>query len=195
MFLALEELGPLLAYTLGDGEWQAVVAMWHILRDLYWDTPPRADLRPSEVARTYRLHCCKATCQSNYLFYLEGDVTLAVANVARPGVGSGAVHADVSESLNAILKGAYNDHRTRGGGNAGGFSIRPGGGGGLASLGVVVCRISPTTPWGTTYDTKHYGQTHGQPKPPALLFLVPSPCSCFATSWTNICWSPSRGTC
>ena len=85
------------------------------VRDLYSDTPPRAGLRAAEVARAYRLHCCKAGCQSNYLFYLEEDVTLAVANAARLGVGLGAVCADVVESLNAILKRAYNNHTARGG--------------------------------------------------------------------------------
>ena len=49
--------------------------------------------------------------------YLEEDLTLAVANVAQLGVGLGAVCADVVESLNAILKRAYNDHTAcRGGG-------------------------------------------------------------------------------
>ena len=110
-------LGPLLAYTPEDDEWQAVVAMRDLLRDLYSDTLPRADLRAAEVARAYRLHCCKAGYKLNCLFYLEEDVTLAVANAARLGVCLGAVCAHVVESLNAILKWAYNDHtaRARGG--------------------------------------------------------------------------------
>ena len=86
LFLAWEELGPLLAYAPEDDEWQAVVATRDLLRDLYSDTPPRADLRAAEVARAYRLHCCKAACQSNYLFYLEEDVTLVW--VMRRGLGS-----------------------------------------------------------------------------------------------------------
>ena len=65
LFLAWEEIGPLLAYAPEDGEWQAVVAVRDILRDLYWNTPPLADLRAAEVARAYRLHCCQATRQSN----------------------------------------------------------------------------------------------------------------------------------
>ena len=48
-----------------------VVAMRDVIRNLYCDTPPRADLRAAEVARAYRRHCCKAACQSNYLFYLD----------------------------------------------------------------------------------------------------------------------------
>ena len=119
LFLAWEEIGPLLAYAPEDGEWQAVVAMRDLLWDLYSDTPSRADLRAAEVARAYRLHCYKAACQSHYLFYLEEDVTLAVANAAELGVGLGAVCADVVESLNTILKRAYNDHTARGGGGGG----------------------------------------------------------------------------
>ena len=87
LFLTWEELGPLLAYAPEDDEWQAVVAMRDLLRDLYSDTPLRTDLRAAEVARAYRMHCCKAGCQSNYLFHLQEDVTLAVANAARIGVG------------------------------------------------------------------------------------------------------------
>ena len=119
LFVAWEELGPLLAYAPEDGEWQPVVAMLDLLRDSYSDTPPCADLRAAEVVWAYRLHCCKAACQSNHLSYLEEDVTLAVANAARLGVGLGAVCADVVESLNAILKRAYNDHTARGRGMPG----------------------------------------------------------------------------
>ena len=120
LFLTWEELVALMAYAPEDDEWQAVVAMRDLLQDLYSDTPPRADLRAAEVARAYRLHCCKAACQSNYLLYLEEDVALAVANAAWLGVSLGAVCADVVESLNAILKRAYNDHTACWGGGGGG---------------------------------------------------------------------------
>ena len=114
LFFAWEETAPPLAYAPEDGELQAVVAISDLLWDLYSNTPLRADLRAAEVSRAYCLHRGNATCQSNYLFYLEEDVTLAVANVARLGVGLGAVCADSVESLNAILKRAYNDHTARG---------------------------------------------------------------------------------
>ena len=104
LFLAWGGLGPLLDYIPKDGEWQAVVAMCDPPRELYTDKPPRGDLRAAEVARAYRAHCCKEACQSNYLLYLEEDVTEAVANACRLGVGLGAVCADVVESLNAVLK-------------------------------------------------------------------------------------------
>ena len=123
-FLAWEELGPLLDYVPEDGEWQAVVAMRDLLRELYTDKPPRGDLRAAEVARAYRAHCCKEACQSNYLLHLEEDDTEVLADARRLGVGLGAVCADVVESLNAILKRAYNDHSGRGGGDAGGNPTR-----------------------------------------------------------------------
>ena len=116
LFLAWEGLGPLLNYVPEDGGWQAVVAMCDLLRGLYTDKPPRGDLRAAEVARAYRAHCCKEACQSSYLLYLEDDVPEAVANARRLGVGLGALCADVVESLNAILRCAYNDHSGRGGG-------------------------------------------------------------------------------
>ena len=116
LFLAREELGPMLAYTPEDPERQAVVAMRELLRALYTDTPTTTDLDGAAVARKYREHCCKATCRSNYLLYLEEDVTEALANAAGLGLGLGAVSANVVESLNAILKKAHNDHTARGGG-------------------------------------------------------------------------------
>ena len=35
LFLAWEEIGPMLDYVPEDGEWQAVAAMRDLLRDLY----------------------------------------------------------------------------------------------------------------------------------------------------------------
>ena len=70
LFLAWEEIGPLLDYVPEDGGWQAVVAMRDLLRDLYTDKPPCGDPRAAEVARAYRAHCCKESCQSNHLLYL-----------------------------------------------------------------------------------------------------------------------------
>ena len=103
LFLAWEELGPLLDYVPEDGEWQAIAAMRDLLRKLYTDKAPSGDLRAAEVARAYRAHCCNEACQSNYLLYLEEDVSEAVANTRGLGVGLGALCADVVESLNAIL--------------------------------------------------------------------------------------------
>ena len=115
LFLTWEELGPLLAYArrrMSGKRWLPCGTSSGICTRI----PLRADLRAAEVARAYRLHCCKAGCHSNYLLYLEEDVTLAVTNAARLGVGLGAVCADVVETLNAILKRAYDDLTARAGG-------------------------------------------------------------------------------
>ena len=169
LFLTWEELGPLLAYAPEDDEWQAVVAM-RDLRDLPSDTPPRADVRAAEVARAYRLHCCKAGCQSNYLFYLEEDVTLGVANAARLGVGLGRVCVDVVESLNAILKGAYNDHTVRGGGGG-----RMPGAMALEREAEVVLQAWEW--WFLKFDLplQHHGAPHTAPCPMAKLMATQSP--------------------
>ena len=124
-----------------------MVAMRDLHRELYTDKPPRGDLRAAEVARTYRAHCGKETRQSNYFLYLEEDVTEAVANARRLGVGLGAMCADVPRSLNASLKRAYNDHPGRGGGGcARGNPTRTGGGGGFKSVGVVEERLAAVAP-------------------------------------------------
>ena len=164
LFLTWEELGPLLAYALEDDEWQTLVAMRDLLRDLYSDTPPRADLQAAEVAWAYRLHCCKAGCQSNYLLYLEEDVTLAVANAARLGVGLGAVCADVVESPNAILKRAYNDHTARGGGMPGATA--------LEREAEVVLQVWEW--WFLTFDLplQHHGAQHTAPCTMAKLMVT-----------------------
>ena len=121
LYLKWKEVGQLLAYAPEDDEWKSVVAMRVLIPELYSDTPTRVHLRAAEVARAYRLHCCKAGCQSNFLFYLEWDVTLAMANAARPGVGLGAVCGDVVERVNTVLKRAYNDHTARGRGGCRGL--------------------------------------------------------------------------
>ena len=90
LFFAWEELGPLLDYLREDSEWQAVVAMRELLRELYTDKAPHGGLRGAEVARAYFAHCCQEACQSNYLLYLEEDVAEAVANARLLGLGLGA---------------------------------------------------------------------------------------------------------
>ena len=196
LFLAWEEFGPRLAYALEDGEWQAVVATRNLLQGLYSDTPPRSNLRATNVVRAYRLHCCKAACQSNYLFYLEEDVTLAVAAAADLGVGLGAVCANVVESLNAILKQAYNDHTARGGCrgqrhyNGRGRWFCRHGNGGFYDL-TFHCdttgrRIAPGAPWPNSWPPQSLHTAH---------LLLATRWSCFTTTWTEKCGSPSLRTC
>ena len=142
LFLAWEELGPLLDYVPEDGEWQAAVAMRDLLRELYTDKPPRGDLRAPELARAYRAHCFKEAWPIKLPPLFGGGCHRGGGQRTPLGVGLGAVCADVVESLNAILKRAYNDHSGRvGGGDAGGTPTRTGGGGSFASVGVVVFKF------------------------------------------------------
>ena len=160
-----------------------MVAMRDVLRDLYSDTPPRADLA-AQVAR-YRLYCCEAGCQSNYLFYLEEDVTLVVADTARLGVGLGAVCADVVESLNAILKRTYNDHTARRGGMPGATA--------LEREAEVVLQV-----WKWCFSTfdlplQHHGAPHTAPCTMAKLMATQSPPSSSFSSPPLALVSPIHG--
>ena len=120
LFLVRKKIGPILHYVPEDGEWQAVVAMCDLLRHFYTDGPLRRDLRAAKVARAYRENCCKKACQSNCLLYLEVDVTEAVASTRHIAARLGAVFIDVVESLNTILKRAYEDHTGQRGEGCGG---------------------------------------------------------------------------
>ena len=108
LFLAWEELGPLLDYVPEDGEWQAVVAMCDLLRKLYTDKPPRGDLRAGKVARARRVN--------------QTTSSIWRRMSPRPWPMHAAWGLDwvpcagVVESLNTIIKRAYNDHSGRGGG-------------------------------------------------------------------------------
>ena len=186
LFLAWEESGPLLDYVPEDGDWQAVVAMRDLLRELYTDKPPRGDLRAAEVARAYRAHCCKEACQSNYLLYLEEDVTEAVANARRLGVGLGAVCADVIESLNAILKRAYNDHSGRKGGGISWATQ-------LEREGEVVSQVWEC--WFLNFDLPlcNYGTPHTAPCTMANLMATHSPPPSTLASPPLALFSPCHG--
>ena len=116
----------------------------------YWPTPRRmVSGKPWLPCGTSSRTCTRKPhraltygSQRSHLLDLEEDVTSAVANAARLGVGLGTVCTDVVESLSAILKRAYNDHTARRGGGGGQMpgatALQQEGGGGLARLGVVV---------------------------------------------------------
>ena len=185
LFFAWEELGPLLHYVPEDGEWQAVVAMRDLVPELYTDKPPCGDLREAKVARAYRAHCCKEACQSNYLLYLGEDVTEAVANARRLGVGLGAVCTDVVESLNAILKRAYNDHSGRGVGMPGAMQLERGRG--------VVWQVWEW--WFSKFDLplRNYGSLHTAPCTMAKLMVTRSPAPSTLASPPPSLFSPCHG--
>ena len=71
LFLTWEEIGQLLAYASQNHKGKAIVAMRDLPRDVYSQTPPHKDLRGTEVAHEYWLHCYKVNCKCNYLPYLE----------------------------------------------------------------------------------------------------------------------------
>ena len=119
LFIGWEEMGPLLAYAPGDPDWQAIIAMIYL--------SPTSGLvhrhAPSHEPRG--VYCCAGVPRT----LLQGRLPVqlpplpgegcdhSLANAARLGVGLGVVCADVVESLNAILKRAYNDRTAwRGGG-------------------------------------------------------------------------------
>ena len=76
----------MLDYVPQDAECQGVVGMCDLLRDLYTEQPPRGELQVAKAVVAYHAHCCQEACQSNYLIYLEADVTEALANAPRSGV-------------------------------------------------------------------------------------------------------------
>ena len=78
LFLAWDELGPMLAYAPEDAEWQAVLAMRELFCALYTNPPTTMDLESAAVAWKYREPCRKANSQSNYL-------TQALVNTAGMG--------------------------------------------------------------------------------------------------------------
>ena len=138
------------------------------------------------MARAYCAHCCKEACQSNYLLYLEEDVTKGVANARRLGVRLGAVCADVVESLNAILKRAYNDHSGRGGGGM------PGGAP-VEREGEVVSQMWEW--WFLKFDLplRNYGTPNTAPCTMAKLMATHSPLPSTLASPTLALFSPCHG--
>ena len=178
LFLAWEELGPLLDYVPEHGEWQAVVAMRDLLRELYTDKPPGGHLRAAEVARAYRAHCCKEACQSNYLLHLEEDVTEAVANARRLGVGLGAVCVDTSAHT---------------------MTTRAGGGGGMPEATQVEREVEVVSQvwewWFFKFDLplRNYGTAHTAPCTMAKLMATHSPLPSTLASPPLALFSPCHG--
>ena len=90
-----------------------------------------------------------------------------MANARRLGVGLGAVCADVVESLNTILKRAFNDHSGRGGGMLGATE--------LEREGEVVSQVWEW--WFLKLDLplRNYGTPHTAPCTMAKLMATRSP--------------------
>ena len=89
-----------------------MVAIRDLLRDLYLDTPPRADLQAAELPGL-PLALLQGRLPMELPLLLSGGRD--IGNAAEFGVRLGVVCADVVESLNAILKGPTSITRPAGG--------------------------------------------------------------------------------
>ena len=135
LFLAWEEIGPLLAYAPEDGELQAVVAMRDLLRDLYSDTLPRADIRAAELARASacivgRLPASFWRKTLHWRWLMRRSLALVWSRCAPMPL----------RASTPFSSGPTPTTRSTGG-NARGNGITTGGAGGHAALGVVVFKI------------------------------------------------------
>ena len=112
LFVAWEEIGPMLDYIMEDGELQAIVAMCDLLRDLYTDKPPLEPTGGRGGARLPHI-LLQGGVPTQLPRVLGGGCHRGRGQRAAFGVGLGAVCADVVERLNALLKRTYNDHMPR----------------------------------------------------------------------------------
>ena len=160
-----------------------------------WVTSSGSCTRTSRCAGTYvRLRwraptvhiVARRRAHQNYLLYLEEDVTEAVANARRLGVCLGAVCADVVESLNAILKRAYNDHSGGGGGEMMGATQ-------LEREAKVVSQLWEW--WFLQFDLplRNYGTPHTAPCTMAKLMATRSPAPSTLASPPPALFSPCHG--
>ena len=109
-----------------------------------------------------------------------------MANARRLGVGLGAVCADVVESLNAILKRAYNDHSGQGGGGMPGATE-------LEREGEVVSQVWEW--WFLKFDLplRNYETPHTAPCTMAKLMATRSPPPSTLASPPPAFFSPCHG--
>ena len=115
LFVAWEQIAPLLAYVEEDPTWQAVVGLRTSLRTVYSPIPVVRHPSCRPVAATFREHCCGESGW-HYLLFLKEYCDAMLESADARGVGLAAVSGDVVESVNYILKKGYNAHSARGGG-------------------------------------------------------------------------------
>ena len=143
LFLAWEELGPLLDYVPEDGKWQAVVAMHDLIRDLYTDKPPRGDLhRPRWRAPNVHIVARRRVNQTTSSIWRRMSPRPWPMHAAW-GLG----WVPCAQMLLRASTPSLSAHTmtTRAGGGGGGDArrnpTRTGGGDSFASVGVVVFKI------------------------------------------------------
>ena len=97
---------------------EAVRQLGEVLRQLYHSGPPVDGLedRVELAARNFQLHCVPNS-KSLYLYILIHDMKTIISECRNLGVGVAMFSDDLTETMNAIMKGIYLQHSSRGGGS------------------------------------------------------------------------------
>ena len=98
---------------------EAVQQVGEVLRELYHSGPP-VDGVEDEVelaARNFQLHCVFHSKWS-YLYILIHDMKTIISECCNLGVSVAMFSNDLTETMNAIMKGIYLQHSSRGVGSA-----------------------------------------------------------------------------
>ena len=98
---------------------EAVRQLREVLRQLYHSGPPVDGLedRVELAARNFQLHCVPNS-KSSYLYIRVHDMKTIISECRNWGVGLAMFSNDPAETMNAIMKGIYLRHSSRGGGSA-----------------------------------------------------------------------------
>ena len=98
---------------------EAVRPLREVLRSLYHSEPPVDGLedRVELAARNFQLHCVPNP-KLSYLYILIHDMKTIISECRNLGVGLAMFSNNLTETMNAIMKGIYLQHSSRGGGSA-----------------------------------------------------------------------------
>ena len=98
---------------------EAVRQLGEVLRELYHSGPPVDGLedRVELAARNFQLHCVPHS-KSSYLYILIHDMRTIISECRKLGVGVAMSSNDLTETMNATMKGIHLQHSSRGGGSA-----------------------------------------------------------------------------
>ena len=95
---------------------EAVRQLGEVLRELYHSRPPVDSLedRVELAARNFQLHCVPHS-KSSYLYILIHDMKTIMSECRNFRVGLAMFSNNLTETMNAIMKGIYLQHSSRGG--------------------------------------------------------------------------------
>ena len=95
-----------------------------VLRQLYFSGPPVEGLedRVELAARNFQWHCV-SNSKSSYLYILIHDMKTIISECRNFGVGLAMFSNDLTETMNAMMKGIYLQHSSRAGGSATEFRL------------------------------------------------------------------------